>query len=74
MTIVLKHLAKEFSANPRRIRMILRQNNLKPTNGRWTWPDDDDPQLTVIRTLLGSVLSSSPAMSTQPPTQRPRKQ
>ena len=74
MTIVLKHLAKEFSANPRRIRMILRQNDFKPANGRWTWPDDDDPQLTVIRTLLGSVLSSSPAMSTQPPTRRPRKQ
>ena len=56
MTIVLKHLAREFQAQPRRVRMILRQNDLKPTNGRWTW-EDGDPQLDQIRELLRSTLN-----------------
>lgn len=56
MTIVLKHLAREFQAQPRRIRMILRQNDFTPHNGRWSWKDDD-PQLDQVRELLRSTLN-----------------
>lgn len=51
MTIVLKHLAKEFDLNPRRIRTILRDNEFATRNSRWVW-DDDDPTLVKIRDLL----------------------
>ena len=51
MTIVLKHLAKEFDLNPRRIRTILRDNEFTTRNSRWVW-DEDDPTLVKIRDLL----------------------
>lgn len=72
MPVVLKNLAQEFKANPRRIRMILRASPFNPTNGRWSW-QPDDPQLSQIRTLLGSILSKEPAASTPKPTKPQRK-
>lgn len=53
--IVLKHLAQEFQATPRRLRMILRKHKLEPTNSRWQW-DSADPALHTIRAIIKKEL------------------
>lgn len=55
MTIVLKHLAKEFKADPRKIRIILRKHF--SNDGRWRW-NEDDPQLIEVRKVLAEELNT----------------
>ncbi len=52
--IVLKHLAQEFKADPRKIRMILRKH-FTNDDGRWRW-SEDDPTLTEVRSTLEKEL------------------
>lgn len=60
MTVVLKHLAQEFSMNPHRIRAILREANHQPKDKRWKW-DPKSAELKKIRKLLGEKSADSPS-------------
>ena len=37
--ITIKHLCREFDLDPYTFRQQLRDDNQKPLNRRWKWPD-----------------------------------
>ena len=59
--VLLKHLAQQFSADPRRLRAQLRKKFGKHT--RWKWESDNDPELIQIRKYLSTIYGESTADS-----------
>lgn len=56
----LKHLAREFSLDPYKLRMALRAAELAPPGGEnahWRWPDKEDPHLAECRKVAKTVPS-----------------
>lgn len=57
-SVVLKHLAREFNIDPRKLRIILRQKKVPTENGRYQW-SENSPKLKKLRSMLGAELSKS---------------
>lgn len=55
--IVLKHLAREFDLDPRKLRQRLRKQF--GTNRRWQWHDETDPHLIEVKAFLSKQRGST---------------
>lgn len=65
-SVVLKHLAREFDIEPRKLRILLRTMNIPTENGRYQW-SENSPKLKKLRSKLGEQLSKSREPSTHSP-------
>lgn len=74
--LTLKHLARELDMDPYTVRQRLRAANLSPlVNGRWKWPDTQDPQYQAALKAAQSPhpkqpKSSPPDTPPSPPAQK----
>lgn len=62
--LTLKHLARTLNLDPYALRQRLRQANLKPqVNGRWKWPDEQDPNYQAAKAAAQNPPTSAPNSS-----------
>lgn len=71
-SVVLKHLAREFDIDPRKLRIMLRQMKIPTEHGRYQW-SENSPKLKKLRSMLGAELSKSREPITPNPIPSSRK-
>lgn len=46
--LTLKHMAKDLDVDPYRLRAVLRNTELTPSNKRWKWDETEYPKALAI--------------------------
>lgn len=64
--ILLKHLAREYDVDPRKLRSRLRKKFGK--HSRWQWKDESDPELVNVRIFLSQSSGKTTVVSRKRPT------